>query len=95
MYQESCLKHNFEQRDYIFDNKLPLNNINHEELQKYIFFLSELLLFKYFMLIFLSTELEVKSFFIFETVYQRIMFYLFCGFTSDPNNFFKFTCEYL
>ena len=37
MYQKSCLRHIDERKDNIFDNKFPLHNINHREIQKYMF----------------------------------------------------------
>ena len=39
MYQKSCLTHNDERKDDIFDHQFPLHNRTHEEIQLYLFIL--------------------------------------------------------
>ena len=36
MYQNSCLRHNYERKDNIFDMQFTPHNITHDKIQKYI-----------------------------------------------------------
>ena len=39
MYQKTCLRHNAERKDNIFDMRFPVQNITHDKMQKYMFIL--------------------------------------------------------
>ena len=37
MYQESCLKHNYEREYNIFDKQFALHNINYDKIKEFMF----------------------------------------------------------